>query len=151
MKVKEKKMENEARKRQENCADPHGFLRATRETVVDKRREYPAVINYETFATVGNSYKKKCTISYIFPLMPVVRAYSRAVRQEDRRIFRIVNRIRNLLTRHRSFEFDQVKDSHFRSRFYDFANAIFHGLISFDVRSRYFEISRTWQIRRYKI
>lgn len=80
MKVKEKKMENEARKRQENCADPHGFLRATRETVVDKRREYPAVINYETFATVGNSYKKKCTISYIFPLMPVVRAYSRAVR-----------------------------------------------------------------------
>lgn len=66
-KKKKKKMENEARKRQENCTDPHGFLRATRETVVDKRREYPAVINYETFATVGNSYKKN-VLSRIYSL-----------------------------------------------------------------------------------
>lgn len=91
------RVESEAQKRQENCTDPRRFLRATRETVVDKRRARSAVINYETFAAARNSHEKMYYLVYMYIyIYPISRGSCPcpgALRQEDRRTFRIVNRI----------------------------------------------------------
>lgn len=64
---KKEKKDGKRKKGGQDYADPHEFLRATRETEVDKRRAQPAVINYETFAAVGNSNEKKKERKKIVP------------------------------------------------------------------------------------